>query len=195
MTHWHTHSPRLTETSPAHPLMRPTPQINRTIIRRLARRATIGSAQYAAPPACVRAPQPSTQLDTCQCAGLRRLHCACWDFKSTTTRHAFNMQIAPPSLLSCLCPASVPILGLYFGARILRKDAASLAASWAAGDSAMVSLYAAAVAAEAVDVVRSRAGRAQGLQAGQPGSLGGLASPRVHCIRFPAPAIDLQPLV
>ncbi|GBF96809.1 hypothetical protein Rsub_09665 [Raphidocelis subcapitata] len=46
----------------------------------------------------------------------------------------------------------IPILGVYFVARLLRKDAASLAAHLAARDHGLAALYALAVTAEVADV-------------------------------------------
>lgn len=47
----------------------------------------------------------------------------------------------------------IPMLGLFFVLRVLKKDSASLMAAWSAGDATLASLYGAAVAAELVDVV------------------------------------------
>ena len=46
----------------------------------------------------------------------------------------------------------IPILGLYYIGRIMRKDARSLVAAWAAGDRTGLGLYGFAVSAELVDL-------------------------------------------
>jgi uncharacterized membrane protein YgcG len=55
------------------------------------------------------------------------------------------------------CARAHASLGLYFASRILRKDAASLRAHWAAGETSLAAVYALAVAAEGVDVLMQAA--------------------------------------
>jgi hypothetical protein len=76
----------------------------------------------------------------------------------------------------------IPVLGLYFAARMLRRDSASAAEHWAAGDARLAAVFLTAAAAEAVDVGRGggRGGRPRRRHAGSGcrAATGGGGEPR-----------------